>query len=109
MYIWNYIDTRDANRKIPKLEIPRFSGFTNPESWDFLKLVPGFSGLWIYAVLTFMLNEIRTINCSLAKDLYKSLCKRIKEGRTVYSPLLNLVKNPNKKSDFDKDLDTSLI
>ena len=27
----------------------------------------------------------------------------------MYSPLLNFLKNPNKKSDFDKDLDTTLI
>ena len=56
-----------------------------------------------------MLNEIRTINSSLAKDFYKSLRKRIEEKRTVYSPLINFPKNPNKESDFDKDLDTTLI
>ena len=43
-----------------------------------------------------MLTEIRSINCSLAKDLYKSLRKRIKERRVVYSPLLNFLKNPKK-------------
>ena len=53
-----------------------------------------------------MLNEIRAINCSLAKD---SLRNRIKERRTVCSALLNFLKNPNKRSDFDKDLDTTLI
>ena len=56
-----------------------------------------------------MLNEIREINCSLAKDLYKSLRKRIEERSTVYSPLLNFLENPNKESDFDKDLNTTLI
>ena len=56
-----------------------------------------------------MLNEIRAINCSLAKDFYKSLCKIIEERRTVYSPLLNFLKNPNKESDFDKDLNSTLI
>ena len=56
-----------------------------------------------------MLNDIRAINCSLPKDLYKSLRKRIEERRAVYSPLLNFLKNPNKESDFDKDLDTTLI
>ena len=33
------------------------------------------------------------------KDLYKSLRKRIEERRTVYSALLNFLKNPNKESD----------
>ena len=56
-----------------------------------------------------MLNEIRAINCSLAKDLYKSLCKRIEPRRTVYSLPLNFLKHPNKESDFDRDLDTILI
>ena len=74
--------TRDANRGIPKLE-----------SRDFFKLVLGF--FRIYAALSFMLNEIRAINCSLAKDLYKSLRKRIEERRTVYSPLQNFLRNPN--------------
>ena len=60
-----YIYIRDANREIPKLEKPGFSGFTNPESLDFLKLAPGFSGLWIHAALTCMLNEMRASNCSL--------------------------------------------
>ena len=49
-----------------------------------------------------MLNEIRAINCSLAKDLYKSLRKRIEER-------LYFLKNPNKESDVDKNLDTTLI
>ena len=40
-----------------------------------------------------MLNEIRAINCGLAKDLYKLLRKRIEERRTVYSLLLNFFKN----------------
>ena len=56
-----------------------------------------------------MLNEIRAINCSLPKNLFKSLRKRIKERRIVYSPLLNFLKNSNKGSDFDKDLDMTLI
>ena len=47
-----------------------------------------------------MLNEIRAISYSL---------KRIEEKKTVYSPLLNFHKTPNKESDFDKDLDTILI
>ena len=34
--------TRDANQEIPKLEILGFSGFTNLESRDLLKLVPEF-------------------------------------------------------------------
>ena len=54
-----------------------------------LKLVLGFFGIFgivnSHSALTFMLNEIRTINSSLAKDLYKSLRKRIEERRTVYS------------------------
>ena len=41
---------------------------------------------------------------SLAKDLYKSRPKRIVERRTVYSTLLNFLKNPNKDPDFDRDL-----
>ena len=48
-----------------------------------------------------MLNKIRAINCSL--DLYKSLRKRIEERRT------NCVFTFTKFSDFDKDLDTTLI
>ena len=48
-----------------------------------------------------MLNEIRAINYSIPEDLYKSLRKRIEERRTVYSALLNFLKNPNKKFDFD--------
>ena len=44
-----------------------------------------------------MLNEIGAINCSLAKDLYKSLRKRIEERKTIYSPPLNFLKNPNKE------------
>ena len=59
--------------------------------------------------LTFMLNEIRAINCSSAKDFYKSLCKIMEERRIVYSAKLNFLKNPNKESDFDKDFDTTLI
>ena len=43
---------------------------------------------------------------SLAKDLYKSLRKRIENRSIVHSSLLNFLKNPN---DSDKDLDTSLI
>ena len=54
-----------------------------------------------------MLNEIRAIGCSLVK--YKLLGKRIEERKTVYSPLLNILENSNKESDFDKDLDTTLI
>ena len=45
----------------------------------------------------------------LAKDFYKSLRKRPAVRRTMYSPLLNFLKNPNKEPDFDKDLDTILI
>ena len=75
--------SRDGNREIPKHVIATFSGFTNP--------------------------EIRAINCSLAEDLYKSLRKSIKERRTVSSPLLNFLNNPNKESNFDKDLETTLI
>ena len=54
-----------------------------------------------------MLNEIRAINCSLAKDLYKPLRKRIQKGRTVYSPLLNFLESPNKGSVFDEDFNTT--
>ena len=75
----------------------------------FLKLVPGFSRFWIHAALTFMLSEIRAEVLSLAKDWYKSLRTRLEGRRTVYSPLLNFRKNPNKESDFDKDLYTILI
>ena len=60
----------------------------------------------MHAALTFMISEIRAINCSLAKDLYKSLRERIEERRTVYSPPLNFLQID---SDFDKDLDTILI
>ena len=42
-------------------------------------------------------------------NLYKSLCKIIEERRTSYSLLLNFLKNPNKETDFDKDLDLTLI
>ena len=52
---------------------------------------------------------MRAINCSLANDLYKSLRKRIEERRTVYSALLNFLRNPNKESDFDNDLDKTII
>ena len=48
-------------------------------------------------------------NSYLADRVYKSLYKRIEERRTVYSTLLNFLKNPNKKSDFGKDLHTTLI
>ena len=44
-----------------------------------------------------------------SKDLYKSLCKRIEGRWTVYSFLLNFLKNPNKESEFGKGLDTTLI
>ena len=50
-----------------------------------------------------MLNEIRAINCSLAKDLYNTLRKRIEERRTVNSPLLHFLKNPNKNPDKDNN------
>ena len=76
------------------------------KSRKFLKLVPGFFGIFgnvNSCCITFMLNEIRAINYSLAKDLYKLLHRRIEERRTVYSFLLNFLKNPNKESDFDKD------
>ena len=55
------------------------------------------------------MNETRAISCSLAEVLYKSLCKRREEGKTVYSSLLNFLKNPTKECDFDKDLNTTLI
>ena len=44
----------------------------------------------------------------LLKIYKKSLRKRTDERKTVYSPLLNFLKNPNKEPDFDKDLDTIL-
>ena len=65
---------------------------------DFLR----FLGLWIHAAQTFTLTEIRANNFKLAKDLYKSLHKRIEERRIVY--LQNFIKNPNKESDFDTAL-----
>ena len=49
------------------------------------------------------------INCSLVKDLFEPLRKGIEERITLYSLALNFLKNPNKKSDFDKDLDTTLM
>ena len=55
-----------------------------------------------------MPNEIRAINCSLAKDFYRSLGIRIEERRRKYSSLLNILRNTNM-SDFDKDLNTILI
>ena len=33
----------------------------------------------------------------------------LKNRRTVYSLLLNFLKNPNKESDFDRDLNLTLI
>ena len=33
----------------------------------------------------------------------------VEERRTVYSSLLNFLKNPDKEFGFDKDLDTTLI
>ena len=59
-------------------------------------------------LLTFMIHANRAINCSLAKDLYKLLRKIIEERRTVYSSLLNFLKNPNKESDFDKNLNKDI-
>ena len=56
-----------------------------------------------------MSNGIKSINCSLAKDLYKSLRKRIEERRIVYLPLQNFLKNPKNECDFDKDMDTILL
>ena len=56
-----------------------------------------------------MLNKIKAIFCSLAKDLYKTPRKRIEERRIVYSHLQNFLKNQYKESDFDKDLDVTLI
>lgn len=61
------------------------------------------------AALTFMLKEISAIKCGFGKDLYRSLRKRIEERRTAYSTLSNFLKNPNKKSDFDNNLDMILI
>ena len=48
------------------------------------------------------------LNCSFAKDLYQSLRKSREERRTVYSPLLNFLKNPNKESEFDNNLDMTI-
>ena len=53
--------------------------------------------------------EIKAINCSFAKNLWKSLRRRTQERRTVYSPPLNFLKNLNKEPDFDKDSYTTLI
>lgn len=61
------------------------------------------------AALAFMVKEISAINCDLSKDLNRSLRKRIEERRTVYATLSNFLKNPNKKSDFDNQLDMILI
>ena len=63
----------------------------------------------VLLMLLVTLNEIRAINSSLVKDLYKSPRKRIEERLTMYSSLLNFFKSPNKESDVDKDLDTNLI
>ena len=57
-----------------------------------------------------MLNEIRAINRSLAKMYINQFAKeQRKERRTVCSPQLNFLKNISKESDFDKDLDTTVI
>lgn len=61
------------------------------------------------AALVFMLNEIKEINCDLSRDLYKALLKRIQERRTISSTVLNFLKNPDIKSDFDKHLDITSI
>lgn len=61
------------------------------------------------AALPFMLKEILTINCALSTCLYRSLRKRIDERRNVYSTLLNFLKNPNNKSEFDNNLDMVVI
>ena len=42
--------------------------------------------------------KLEIFNCSLVKDVYKLLCKGIEERKTVYSPLPNFLKNPNKES-----------
>ena len=43
--IYEFVRTylKYPNWEIPKLEIPGFSGFTNPKSRDFIKLIPRFS------------------------------------------------------------------
>ena len=104
---YGIVDSSEANRAIPKLDISicesrKFRYFLNNLSLNFSR----FSGLWIHPALTFMLNTVRAINCSLAKDWYKSLRKRIEERRT---PILSFLKNTNKKSNFDKNLDTTII
>ena len=64
--------------------------------------------MWIHAALRFILNENKPINCNLAKDFHINHI-RIQERRTVYSPPLNFFKNPNKESDNDKALNTTLM
>ena len=77
----------------------------------FLKLVPGFfgtSGIMNSFCINVYANKIRAINCSLPKGLCKSLSKSTEERRTAYSSLLNFFKNPNKESNFSKNLETTL-
>ncbi|KAI8130534.1 hypothetical protein CVS40_0250 [Lucilia cuprina] len=61
------------------------------------------------AALSFMLNEISKIDCKLSDELIKSLLKRIKERRTIYSTLLNFLKNPKLNSEFDNSTDLFVI
>ena len=90
---YTYIHVREANQEIPKLEIFKTCSKIFRNSY----------------CIIIQSNGIRAINCSFARDLYKSLGKRIEARGTVYSSPLNFLKNPNNESDFDKDLDTTLI
>lgn len=56
------------------------------------------------AALSFMLKELSSIKCPLSEELYKSLRKRIQERRTIYSTVINFLKNPSLKSEFDEDV-----
>lgn len=61
------------------------------------------------AALSFMTNELTSMGCTLSDELNESLQKRIKERRTIYSTLLNFLKNPNLKSKMDEDFEMFLI
>ena len=80
---------------------------------NFLKLAARFFGIFgkmnislckANAALRFILGK--AINCSAAKDLYKSLHKGIEQRKTVYLPQQNFLKNPNIETDFYKYITT---
>lgn len=61
------------------------------------------------AALFFMINEILKNDCKLSHNLINSLKNRIKERRTLYSTLLNFLKNPKLKSEFDNNFDMFVL